>query len=124
VAGDGALRIKLQLFCGNERALGPGRADVLEAIDRVGSISGAGRALGMSYRYTWLLVDGMNRCFEDRVVETATGGTGRGGARLTDTGRAVLSAYRALEEDLRRASEGEALAALRALLRPEPLPRG
>ena len=57
----GPLKIKLQLFCGDEIAMGPGKADLLEAIAREGSISGAGRALGMSYRRTWMLVDVMNR---------------------------------------------------------------
>ena len=51
------LKIKLQLYCGDEIAIGPEKADLLEAIDREGSISAAGRAMGMSYRRTWLLVD-------------------------------------------------------------------
>ena len=54
------LRLKLQVYCGDEIAMGPGKADLLEAIDREGSISAAGRALGMSYRRAWLLVDAMN----------------------------------------------------------------
>lgn len=113
-----ALRIKLQIFDGAERALGPGRADVLDAIDRLGSISAAGRALGMSYRYTWLLVDGMNRGFAERLVETASGGARRGGARLTEAGRAVLAAYRALQADLEAAARGSApLAVLTGMLR-------
>ena len=56
------LKIKLQLYCGDEIAMGPGKADLLEAIERAGSISAASRAMGMSYRRTWLLVDAMNRC--------------------------------------------------------------
>ena len=115
----GPLRIKLQLFCGETRALGPGRADVLEAIDRLGSISAAGRALGMSYRYTWLLVDGMNRCFAERLVDTAIGGSKRGGARLTEAGKTVLGAYRRLDLALAEAAGGEALATIEALLRTE-----
>lgn len=53
----GALKLKLQLVCGDGFALGPGKADLLDAIAREGSISAAGRALGMSYRRAWLLVD-------------------------------------------------------------------
>src|SRR4051812_16069866 len=90
----GALKLKLQLMCGDQVALGPGKADLLEAIDSEGSISGAGRALGMSYRRAWLLVDEMNRCFADRLVETLTGGGRDRGARVTVAGRAVLTAYR------------------------------
>ena len=61
----GALKLKAQLFCGEEPAMGPGKADLLEAIARTGSISAAGRALGMSYRRAWLLVDAMNRCWAE-----------------------------------------------------------
>ncbi len=60
--------------------MGPGKADLLEAVDRTGSISGAGRELGMSYRRAWLLVDEMNRCWSDRLVDTQAGGGDRSGA--------------------------------------------
>lgn len=124
MARTGSLKIKAQLFCGEERAFGPGRADVLAAIESEGSISAAGRALGMSYRYTWLLVDSMNRCFRDKLVETASGGQRGGGAGLTEAGRAVLAAYRALDTELLAAAEtGAAFAALSALLRDEPAPQ-
>ncbi|MGE5721031.1 MAG: winged helix-turn-helix domain-containing protein [Sphingomonadales bacterium] len=118
----GPLKIKVQLYCSEERAFGPGRADLLEAIDRAGSISAAGRALGMSYRYTWLLVDSMNRCFAEKLVEATAGAGRRSGATLTDFGREVLAAYRRIEGDIARAADGADLAALRARLRPEPLP--
>ena len=119
-AEPGPLRIKLQLVCDAERALGPGRADVLDAIDRLGSISAAGRALAMSYRRAWLLVDSMNRCFTERLVETASGGAGHGGARLTATGQSVLGAYRALQTQVAAAADGPPLATLTALLRSAP----
>lgn len=93
----GALKLKAQIYCGDVPAMGPGKADLLEAIDREGSIAAAGRALGMSYRRSWILVDEMNRCFRERLVETLTGGGRERGARLTDTGRKVLAAYRELE---------------------------
>ena len=60
------LKIKVQIYSGDEIAMGPGKADLLDAIAREGSISAAGRALGMSYRRTWLLVDVMNRLRRDR----------------------------------------------------------
>jgi molybdate transport system regulatory protein len=93
----GNLKVKMQLLCGDEIAFGPGKADLLEAIDREGSISAAGRALGMSYRRAWLLVDAMRRCWSDPLVETLAGGGTERGARVTVHGRAVLRAYRALE---------------------------
>ena len=117
----GALKLKAQLFCGDEPAMGPGKAALLEAIDTAGSISAAARMLGMSYRRAWLLVDEMNRCFVHRLVDTvAGGGTGRG-ATLSDTGRAVLTAFRDVEARLMAAAGGEAYDALRGLLRDTPL---
>lgn len=100
-----AFRIKAQLMCGDEPAVGPGKALVLEAIDRAGSISAAGREIGMSYRRIWLLVDSMNRCWSERLVDTKVGGGSTKGARLTPKGRAVLDAFRLLERDLRAAAE-------------------
>ena len=78
-------------------AMGPGKADLLKAIDASGSISAAARALGMSYRRAWLLVDTMNQSFKSPVVETLTGGQKGGGARVTDTGREVLKRYLDME---------------------------
>lgn len=117
----GPLKIKAQLYCGDEIAMGPGKADLLEAIEREGSISRAGQAMGMSYRRTWLLVDAMNRCWSDRLVETVAGGASNRGARLTSCGREVLRLYRAIEGDLEAAGSGAPLGRLSALLRADPL---
>lgn len=117
----GPLKIRAQLLCGGEPAVGPGKADLLEAIDREGSISGAGRALGMSYRRAWLLVDSMNHCWTERLVETTAGGSSSRGARLTAKGRSILDCYRALEGQLARAVAGAALAGLTDGLRDAPL---
>lgn len=117
----GPLKLKAQLYCGDEIAMGPGKADLLEAIEREGSISRAGQAMGMSYRRTWLLVDEMNRCWVEKLVETVPGGANNRGARLTAHGRDVLRLYRAIEEDLSAAADGAPLSRLLALLRAEPL---
>lgn len=116
----GPLKLKVQVLCGPLGAMGPGKADLMEAIDRTGSISAAGRELGMSYRRAWVLVAEMNRCWTDRLVETRSGGGDQGGARLTDTGREVLGAYRALESRLVKAAAGKQLKTLEGLLRTEP----
>lgn len=116
----GPLKLKVQLFCGDAPAMGPGKADLMEAIDASGSISAAGRALGMSYRRAWLLVDEMNRCWTERLVETRSGGGEASGARLTPAGRKVLSAYRQLEAGLGDAAHGEPLAILTEMMRPQP----
>ncbi len=117
----GQLKLKLQIACGEEVAMGPGKADLLEAIGREGSISAAGRALGMSYRRAWLLVDQMNRCFRERLVETLSGGGHERGARLSDTGHAVLGAYRDFEARAALAADSAAYRLLADALRDQPL---
>jgi molybdate transport system regulatory protein len=77
--------------------MGPGKADLLEAVAQTGSISAAARAMGMSYRRAWLLVDAMNRCWDKPLVETMPSGSARSGARLSETGQQVMAHYRALQ---------------------------
>ncbi|HEX7855804.1 MAG TPA: LysR family transcriptional regulator [Sphingobium sp.] len=120
LAEKNALDIKARLYCGAEIAMGPGKASLLEAIGREGSISAAGRALGMSYRRTWMLVDTMNRCWATPLVETAAGGTQGGGARLTDLGHEILDRYRALEQRLVEAARDENWDILKAAMLMEP----
>ena len=115
------LKLKLQILCGDAIAMGPGKADLLDAIAAEGSISGAGRRLGMSYRRAWQLVDLMNRCWSAPLVETSPGSARGGGARLTAEGIAVLAAYRALQDVLEARAAGPELAALEARLRSRPL---
>jgi molybdate transport system regulatory protein len=121
MTSDPRLKIKAQIRCGDDFAIGPGKAALLDAIAAHGSISAAGRALGMSYRRAWLLVDSMNRCWRVPLVTTAHGGLRGGGARLTVLGVEVLGRYRALEAAIDAAAAGPA-AALLADLRMAPLP--
>ena len=114
------LKLKLQLYCGGEIAMGPGKADLLDAIGRTGSISAAGRELGMSYRRAWLLVDAMNRCFEAPLVEARPGGGKTAGAKLTDEGKAALAAYRELSAQIGRGTAGPGYDALQKAIRAEP----
>ena len=115
------LKIKLQIMCGEEIAMGPGKADLLDAIVREGSISGAGRAMGMSYRRAWLLVDAMNRCWREPLVHAAPGRSASGGARLTARGEAVLGRYRALQDSARMACAAD-WAGMQPLLLAVPKP--
>jgi molybdate transport system regulatory protein len=92
-------RLTLRVDFGSGRALGPGKIRLLEAIEMTGSISQAGRNLGMSYRRAWLLVDDMNNCFRDPVIEAQPGGANGGGATLTPFGRKLVERYRAIETD-------------------------
>ena len=100
-------------------AIGPGKVDLLEAIASTGSISGAARAMNMSYRRAWLLVEEMNKTLIEPVVSTATGGTKGGGARLTSTGERVIHHYRSLESRAEQAA-AEDIGALTDLLRSDP----
>jgi len=77
--------------------VGPGKIALLDAIAKEGSISAAARALGMSYRRAWELVAELNQIFTTPVVERVTGGSGGGGARLTELGEALLVGFREIE---------------------------
>jgi molybdate transport system regulatory protein len=89
--------LTLRVDFGPGRSIGPGKVRLLEAIDRTGSISQAGRSLGMSYRRAWLLIDDMNRCFRHAVVNAKPGGSQGGGAVLTQFGAELVRDYRAIE---------------------------
>jgi molybdate transport system regulatory protein len=97
------IRVSLRFDFDNGERFGPGKADLLGAIETHGSIRAAGASMGMSYRRAWLLVDTMNRMFEAPLVETAHGGPGGGGATLTEAGRAMLALYRGMEDTFARA---------------------
>lgn len=92
-AGDG----------GSPNAIGPGKIALLEAIERTGSITGAAKALGMSYRRAWLLVEETNLALRAPAVVTAAGGSRGGGTQLTPSGRRLCERYRAIERDVKGA---------------------
>jgi len=89
------LRIRVDLS--PECSIGPGKVALLEAIGREGSLSVAARSIDMSYRRAWNLLDDLNQSFAEAVVSTSTGGIQGGGAQLTDFGRELVKAFRALE---------------------------
>lgn len=94
---DFRLKIQLRIVSGETIALGPGKVELLEAIRDRGSISAAGRSMGMSYRRAWDLVAVMNRCFRQPLVTTETGGLHGGGTHLTALGHEVVARFRAME---------------------------
>jgi molybdate transport system regulatory protein len=94
-----AARLTLRVDLGEDRAIGPGKIRLLEAIRDAGSITRAGIALGMSYRRAWLLVDDMNNCFREPVVAAQAGGSHGGGAALTPFGRRLIDQYREIEAE-------------------------
>jgi molybdate transport system regulatory protein len=91
---------RLRLLLGEDIAFGPGKADLLEAIRRTGSISAAAKALDMSYRRAWLLVETMNACFDEPLVNSTKGGSGGGGAEVTAAGEELLVHYRKLQREV------------------------
>ena len=109
------LRFRLVLKSGF--ALGPGKADLLDAVAATGSLAAAGARLEMSPKRVWTLVREMNTTFREPLIETEKGGAGGGGgARLSPLGVAVLARYRAMERDANAALEA-GIAELRAMLR-------
>lgn len=111
-------QFRIRIVFGPDGMMGPGKADLLDAIARTGSIAAAGREMGMSYRRAWALVDTMNAMFTDPLVESTRGGASGGGARVTPTGQAVLEAYRDLETAARAAGDAP-LQRLQSLLRDD-----
>jgi molybdate transport system regulatory protein len=97
-------RLTLRIDLGDERAIGPGKIRLLEAIRDTGSITQAAITLGMSYRRAWLLVDDMNNCFREPVIAAQAGGSHGGGAALTPFGRRLIDQYRAIEAEAHAAT--------------------
>ncbi len=112
-----ALTIRIDL--GPFGYIGPGKVALMELISKHGSISAAGKEMGMSYRRAWLLVDEINQIFREPLVEKQMGGSGGGGARLTKLGRDVVGRYRAIEGAAATASAAD-LRALKAALPTQP----
>ena len=92
-------RLTIRIDFDDERHVGHGKIRLIEMIAQHGSISGAARAMGMSYRRAWLLLDEVNRMFRESVVETQLGGKGGGNARLTEFGKGLVELYRNIEVD-------------------------
>ena len=99
------LSIRIHLASGER--IGPGKIALLEAIQSAGSISGAARSIGMSYRRAWLLVEEINRTLREPAVTAETGGIRGGGAMLTPVGKRVIELYRAIETQARTSAGGE-----------------
>lgn len=113
-----APRIKLRLEYDAPLVLGPGKAQLLRLIGQLGSISAAGRQMGMSYKRAWSLVEEMNTSFATPLVDSSRGGPGGGGATVTPRGQQVLHHYDALERLLRDRGAAD-LAAIGALMKGE-----
>jgi molybdate transport system regulatory protein len=96
---------RLRIRVGDEVALGPGKAELLQWVKQTGSISEAARKMGMSYMRAWKLIQIMNQCFREPVVLTSRGGKDKGGAEITKLGRKSLKLYQKMENDSLRVCE-------------------
>jgi|GEM_PF-96441 len=114
----GKTSLHLRIDFGDTRSIGPGKVRLLELILETGSISAAGRALAMSYRQAWLLVDELNRMFHEPVVIAQTGGGGGGGTVITETGHDIIRLYRGMERRAFGASTAERRTLARLLAPP------
>ena len=112
-------RLTIRIDLATHGAIGPGKVKLLELVGESGSISAAGRAMGMSYRRAWTLISELNQSFRSPVVETQLGGARGGGAVLTDLGHDVIACYRAVERAAAKASAPQ-LAALDAARAARP----
>jgi molybdate transport system regulatory protein len=90
--------LTLRILAGRAPAMGPGKAELIEHIAASGSISAAARAMGMSYRRAWQLVEALNKDYRERVVTTAAGGARGGGAQVTPFGLRLVAEFRSMEE--------------------------
>ena len=91
-------RVTLRIDFEGTESVGPGKVRLLEQVRETGSIAAAGRALDMSYRRAWLLIDELNRSFREPVVTTKLGGKAGGGAELTRFGEELVAHYRDMEK--------------------------
>ena len=112
------VKFRLRFYSNDTIAIGPGKVELLEAIGAAGSISGAARQLGMSYRRAWLLLEELNASLRTPAVSTTTGGTRGGGAELTEIGEAIIAHYRSIEAISTQAAAQD-IEALLQLLREE-----
>ncbi|RUA18206.1 MAG: ModE family transcriptional regulator [Flavobacteriia bacterium] len=97
---DKELRLRCWIDINGEKFFGPGRAQLLNHIDQQGSISKAAKAMGMSYKKAWSMVDDMNQKGQNPYVTLHKGGNKGGGAELTETGKTILTAFNELMENL------------------------
>ena len=118
-AGAFRVRPRLRIMRGEEIALGPGRADLLELIASTGSLRSAAKRMGVSYMRAWQLIKYTNQCFRDPVVEAVRGGRTGGGARLTAVGLKAVALYRRMEKESERAARLPWAELKRLLKRPK-----
>jgi molybdate transport system regulatory protein len=110
-------KFRLRVFRDRMPAIGPGKIDLLEAIDRAGSITSAAKSLGMSYNRAWHLVAELNEVLVKPAVEGNKGGADGGGSAITDAGLTLIREYRAVEREA-EAATAKRLKGLKKMVKP------
>jgi molybdate transport system regulatory protein len=118
-AGKALPSLSVRIDLDPEGRIGPGKIQLLESIEACGSISAAGRAMDMSYKRAWDLVDEINRICRHAAVERQTGGKHGGGAVLTPFGKSLIARYRKIERDAASAARKELQALRTDIARPK-----
>jgi molybdate transport system regulatory protein len=91
------ITVRVRIYFGPTLAIGPGRIELLEGVQRTGSLSQAARDMGMSYRRAWLLMQSLNHSLRSPASIAVRGGRRGGGATVTPMGRTLIQAYRRTE---------------------------
>jgi molybdate transport system regulatory protein len=111
-------RLSIRIDFESSGRLGPGKIALLEWIEKTGSISAAGKTMGMSYRRAWELVSDLNALFDQPLVAARVGGRKGGGTALTPFGKAIVKRYRAIEQAAQKAAKAHMRALEAAIARP------
>lgn len=96
---DPKIQPRFRILYGRDIAFGPGKAELLEQVQKAGSIGEAAVQIGMSYMRAWTLIKTMERCFKEPLIKVSRGGAKHGGAELTINGKRVLALYRDMERE-------------------------
>ena len=91
------ITVRVRIYFGNVLAIGPGRIELLEGVLQTGSLAQAARAMNMSYRRAWLLMQSLNDSLRSPATVAARGGRKGGGATVTPVGKSLISLYRRTE---------------------------
>jgi molybdate transport system regulatory protein len=108
-----APQIRFRIDFGENSNIGPGKIELLELIERHGSVSQAARSMGISYRKAWRLLDSVNNSFATAATINSVGGSGGGGASITPFGKLLIERYREVERKL-NGFAGDCLREIRA----------
>lgn len=97
--------VRPRIYINDNISLGPGKIDLLRAIEGFHSLSAAAKDLGIPYKRAWLLIDTLNKGVGKPVVVTSTGGSKGGGTVLTPLGKSLLEWYDKTETKLNEQSQ-------------------